>query len=270
MRERGTLKGMLGLLLGAVAAIAALPPSEPPSRSVAGVHVNWPLTAPETTVAPGAKLVVRVSSPRRRAQLSLVRVDGRGRALRTVARRTLRKGTFTVQVPVAVAGARYALRLNVAGHKRWSWITTPSAPAPAATPAPVATPIPTAQPQPLSFCGPEPPLPWTAFAASVATSAATVTAGEAIGYTVTNTGSGPMHDTGQNALQPEAQMGYGVPRPGDQGGPLPVGASVEHELVIPADTEPGRYRILRYLSYASCDVIATTGYRSALFEVLAP
>jgi hypothetical protein len=56
------------------------------------------------------------------------------------------------------------LRLNVAGHKRWSRITTLAAlPAPA---APVAT----------------------------------VTAGEAIGYTVTNTGSGPMLDTGRFAL----------------------------------------------------------------------
>ena len=141
MRGHGTLEGMLGLLLGAVAATAALPPAEPPSRSVAGVHATWPLTAPETTLAPGAKLVVRVSSPRRRSQLSLVRVDARGRALRTIARKTLRSGTFTAQIPAAMPGARYALRLNVAGHKRWSWITTPVPAAPA--PAPTSVPMPT-------------------------------------------------------------------------------------------------------------------------------
>jgi hypothetical protein len=260
---------MLGLLAGAVASIAALPPAEPPSRSVAGVYVTWPLTAPETTLAPGAKLVVRVSSPRRRAQVSLVRVDARGRALRAIARRTLRKGTFTAQVPAAAPGARYALRLNVAGHKRWSWITTPVQMAPSPVPAPVATAAPTVEPKALSYCG-DVWWPWTAFAASVSTSATTVTAGEPLTYTVTNTGQGPMDDTGRYELQPEGQLSQSWGQPGDHAGSLPAGASAEHEITIPADTEPGRYRVLHYLSYASCDMVAGAPFDSDVFEVLAP
>jgi hypothetical protein len=241
----------------------ALPPAEPPSRSVAGVHVTWPLTAPETTLAPGTKLVVRVSSPRRRAQLSLVRVDARGRALRSIARRTLRKGTFTAQVPAAVAGARYALRLNVAGHRPWSWIMTPVPVAP----TPVAAPTP--EPKALSYCG-EVWWPWNAFAATVATRATTVTAGEPLAYTVSNTGQGPMGDTGRYELQPEGQFTRSWGRPGDHDGALPAGASAEHVVTVPADTEPGRYRVLHFLSYASCDVSAQGPFRSEPFEVVAP
>jgi hypothetical protein len=249
----------------------ALPPAEPPAQSLAGVHVTWPLKAAETTLAPGAKLVVRVSSPRRRAQLSLVRVDARGRALRTITRRTLRKGTFTAMVTAATPGARYALRLNVGALKRWSWITTPrpAAPAPPPAPVPVATPAPTVEPKPLGFCG-EVWWPWSAFAASVATSVTTVTAGEPLTYTVTNTGQGPMGDTGRFELQPEDQLSHGWGKPGDHGGSLPAGESAEHEITIPADTEPGRYRVLHFLEYASCDMVAQGPFRSEPFEVVAP
>ena len=105
--------------------MVALPPAEPPARVVAGVQVSWPLSQPETSLSPGARLTVKVASKRRRSQVSFVRVNAAGKGLRTVAKRTLRRGSFTVSVPDATPGARYALRLTVAGRKRFSWVTTP-------------------------------------------------------------------------------------------------------------------------------------------------
>ncbi len=119
---------------------AALPAAHPPPRSVAGVKIAWPLTAAETSAAPRSSLAVKVRSSHRRAQVALIRVDARGRAIRAVARKTLRSGTFTVALPGA-AGARYRLALEVAGRRYWSWVTTP-APLHAAAPVPVPVPAP--------------------------------------------------------------------------------------------------------------------------------
>jgi hypothetical protein len=126
------------LLLLPASAHAALPAAHLPGTSVAGVKIAWPLSAAETTLAAGASLTVRVSSSHRRARLALLRVDGRGRAMRAVARRTLRSGTFKV-VLTAQPGVRYALRLTIAGRRFWSWIVTP-VPQAAAKLAPVADP----------------------------------------------------------------------------------------------------------------------------------
>ena len=140
MRRLLPLFGLVLLVLPATAE-AALPAAKTPPRSVAGVKITWPLTAAETSLAPGSSLAVAVRSSHRRAQLALLRVDGRGRAIRAVARKTLRSGTFSIALP-ATAGARYRLALEVAGKRYWSWITTP-VPLPAA-PAPVVVPAPPA------------------------------------------------------------------------------------------------------------------------------
>jgi len=72
-----------------------------------------------TQVSPGAKLSVKVRSPRRRVTVSLHRAGISGHLGKTVAKRTLRNGTF--RVPTKVEGI-YALRLSVAGKRYWSWL----------------------------------------------------------------------------------------------------------------------------------------------------
>jgi hypothetical protein len=67
-----------------------------------------------------------------------VRVDGRGRPMRIVTRGVLTSGTFTARLP-ALAGARYALRLEVGERRWWSWITTAGPLLPVEGPASEAT-----------------------------------------------------------------------------------------------------------------------------------
>jgi hypothetical protein len=113
----------------------ALPPAHVPPPAVAGVRLSWPSA---TTLLPGAKVTVRVRSRRRRAVLSLVRVDGRGTPTRAIARRTLRDGTFAATLP-SEWGATYALRATIARTRYWSWISTPP---PGGSIAPPAEPCP--------------------------------------------------------------------------------------------------------------------------------
>ena len=234
--------------------IAALPPAEPPARVVAGVQVTWPLSKPETSLAPGSKLTVRIASKRRRAQVSFIRVNAQGDGLATVAKRTLRRGSFTVTVPAAT-GARYALRLTVAGRKRFSWVTTP-------VPAPPA-------PAPHSFCGPNnPPQARADINGTVTPASATIQAGQTLAYTVGNTGPGIFTAAGAAVLVRE---GESPPNRPDFGPTtlLRAGEVSAQSTVIPADTAPGVYRLSAGISWASCDVIAATRLLSEPFEVLA-
>jgi len=114
------------LLLLGVAPGSAL--AKPPNRDVLraeGVRVNWPATG---TLSAGQRLTVKVESRRARVRLVLFRADAQGHVMRTLARRTLRKGTFSPVLPLHV-GARYGLRLAVAGHRYTSFITTSCPPA---------------------------------------------------------------------------------------------------------------------------------------------
>ena len=247
--------------------IVALPPAEPPAKVIAGVEVTWPLSKPETTLSPGAKLTVRVVSDRRKARLSFVRVDVSGKGIATVARRTLRRGSFTVRVPAGTPGARYALRIDVAGKKRFSWVTTPAAaPAP---PAGQPAPAPTSQPSspPLSFCGPDNP-PQTAqdMKPIVTLGATSVTAGDTLGFTVANAGPGVFSVTQTAVL-------HSTPRPTSFGAMAPMvklvpDQSTAGSLVIPADTAPGTYRLSATAQYVSCDTVNIFPATSAEFEVV--
>jgi hypothetical protein len=241
--------------------MVALPPAEPPARVVAGVQVTWPLSKPETSVLPGSKLTVRIVSKRRRAQVSLVRVDAAGRPVRAIARRTLKRGSFTVTVPAAM-GARYALRLNVAGRKRFSWLTTPapSPPAPMPVPAPTPTPVP--------LCAPDSTQRSEDINATVAVASASVAAGQALDYTVGNAGPGRLAATGSASLVPDGEPG---PQFGEWSSPLTdlaVGASAQRSTSVSAGTAPGTYRLSAIVMWVSCDTVNTTRFLSAPFEVL--
>ena len=203
--------------------------------------------------------------------MSFVRTNSSGRAMRVVARRTLRTGTFAVKVPAATVAARYALRIEVAGHRRFSWVTTP-APAPA-TPAPAPVPAATAtpEPQPISVCGDRTDRPWSAFQGAVRLAAARIRAGETLAYTLANVGQYELLDDQRQQLitdPPTKSYGWG------HGGPylvLNAGASREYTIAIPADTTPGFYRLLHEITVnATCDAPVPSIVKSEPFEVLAP
>jgi hypothetical protein len=83
-------------------------------------------------MTPGDVVSVSVRAGRHPVTIALVRVDSNGIGLKTVARKILRRGVFRVQLPPRFN--QYALRLTVAGHRRWSWINAttclPSDPGP--------------------------------------------------------------------------------------------------------------------------------------------
>jgi hypothetical protein len=137
------------VLLGALMALAApavARAAPPPARPVTGVKLSWPLKAPETTLAPGTRLTVKVVSAKRRSEVSLVRVNAARRAVATIARLRLRSGTFRATVPSG-DGLRYALRLKVAGRTYSSTILTPAAvPPPTVPPPPPSDPPPCVSP----------------------------------------------------------------------------------------------------------------------------
>ena len=125
---RVTVLSLLSALALAAPAAAA-PPNAAKLRAL-GVKVAWPATG---SLQPGHGVEVRVTSRRARSRVALVRVDTRGRVVRSVARATLRSGTFRAALP-ADAGARYTLQLAVGKLRYFSLITTPKAVPPVAAP----------------------------------------------------------------------------------------------------------------------------------------
>lgn len=252
--------------------MVALPPAEPPARVVSGVRITWPLAKAETVLEPGTKLTVRIASKRRRAKVSFVRVNANGKALATVGRRTLRRGSFTVTVPNATPGARYALRLTVAGRKRFSWVTTPIPVPPPAPPAVVAAPAPTSTPAPVmnGYCSEDnPPQRFEDINATVSPAAIAVRAGETLDYTITNVGPGVFSASGGAVVVPDGETASGVTlqNPFTR---LVAGASTKRTATVPADTEPGTYRLAGAVMYTDCDAIGPKRFVSEPFEVTAP
>ena len=199
----------------------SLPPAHPPAPTVAGVHVRWPAA---TTLAPGAQVRVIVHSHRRRAVLSLVRVDGRGTPTRAIARRTLRNGTFTATLP-GDSGVTYALRATIARKRYWSWISTP-APAP---PAPPTCPSDSAPIARLSL------------------GAASVARGGTLPYKVINLGKACITEGAPYLLDHQEGDGSWTTLPPP---PFPMyavlvppGTSYDKQASIPADAPAGTYRL---------------------------
>jgi hypothetical protein len=226
---RVALSSLVVILLAPAAANAALPEAHPPGKSVAGVKLTWPLKAAETPLAPGSKLTVKVRSSHRHAKLSLIRVDARGVPLRALARRTVRSGTFSVTLPAEI-GASYQLRVVVAGKRYWSWVTTWC-----------------------NLCGDtvtqvdpchsviEPP------SAEIRLGSTTVARGGSLSFGLANTGRN-CFDTGSGYTlehqQPDGTW-VQVPLPPHttEGYVVAVGGALALNARIPADADPGTYRI---------------------------
>jgi hypothetical protein len=236
---------VVSLVAVPAAAQAAMPPAHAPAKTLAGARIGWPLTRPATSLGPGSKLTVTVRSTQRRALLSLLRVDSRGIPTRSVARRTLRSGRFTVTLP-AEAGASYQLRVVVAGKRRWSWITTP-------LPAGVTLPPAPAAPTPPAgnlACD----IAWPAGQALVL-DPATVTPGQSFAYVVRN--GIPAIDVGARWERKDGDVW--VPFPAGQvesPSTRPVTfAGLERHATLPAGAAAGRYRLVETLDYnpPECD-----------------
>lgn len=236
---------------------AANPPKKSALRAV-GLRISWPISASEVNLRPGTRLVVRVSrvrgarTRRPKARIKLVRVDARGRAIKAVARRAMRAGTFVVRLP-SRAGARYALRLAVGKQRYWSWIAT-SEPA-----APVLEPI-----LPLSAC----PRPGPS-AGHARVDPPTGRSWDRLTVSLTNTGSSCL--TGGVGYGWERQLAGGrweEVRPDPYPAPaLPFGAAPgqtsTHGAFVWPELDPGPHRLVKTVEGNDGPLLL-----SARFEVL--
>lgn len=185
------------LLVGALLALAspaAAHAAPPPARPVTGVKISWPLKAPQTTLAPGSRLTVKVVSAKRRSEISLVRVNAGGRAVARIASLKLRSGSFRATVP-AGDGLRYSLRIKLAGRTYSSTILTPAAVPPPTIPAP---PLPSDPPPCVS----------PTFSLGLAPTSATATRDTPFPVELQNLGAATLHIDGPREW---SQPGWAVP-----------------------------------------------------------
>jgi hypothetical protein len=125
---------LLVLGYGAQQARATAVPTRPVALS--GLTVAWPASS-SITLAPNSRLRIAVRPTAKaartaRAQFTFVRASADGRALRVIARRTLRSGTFTAAVTASRA-ARY--RLAVSSGRMRRTVSVAIEPLPAAAPS---------------------------------------------------------------------------------------------------------------------------------------
>lgn len=226
-------------LLVALAAAAVLLIA--PAAEAAGPKVTWP---ERRTYAPGEKLTVKVVSTAR-VRVALVRESASGKVMRTVARRTLRRGTFSAAAPSA---GRYSLRVG-ARSRAFTVASGPAAPQP-------SEPLPCARSH--------------GDKAELRLAAPTVTAGGVLAAEVVNTSAAGclMGGVGYlfERLQPDGSWAR-VPTNLvfiTVGVMIEPGRSFPKQVQIPADFTPGSYR-LRDSVYGANGAIELT----APFEVVA-
>jgi hypothetical protein len=233
------------LLLAFGLSVSPAQAAGPPVRPAPGVKVTWPLKASESILDPGSPLRVKVVSARRRSQLSLVSVDAAGRALKVLAKTTLRSGLFRTSVPPTADGRRFALRIRVAGRTYSSRIVARAA-VPDTGPPPVFTgPIPT-------LC--QEPEPGRANLAGSVRNAPV--RGGTLDVEIVNTGQVEieLHEPYvwmlASALRPPALTFM------KSGRFLPPGGRVAYPVPVAADTPPGEYTLT---VHASAPGIACAG-----------
>jgi hypothetical protein len=209
-------------LVLALAAVLLIPTA---AAQAAGPKVTWP---EQRSYEPGEKISVKVksSTPVRAA---LVRESASGKVMRTIARRTLRSGTFKAKAPAA---GRYSLRVG----KRERDITV------AAPDTPVSSgPLPPAEP--FEPCRPD------GDTAELRLGATSVKPGGTLPLEVVNT-SGSCLTLGVGysfeRLQPD---GSWVTVPSNQifitlAVILSPGQTYAKQAVVPADAAPGTYRVV--------------------------
>lgn len=205
------------------------------------IRVSWP--SGHRTVAPGTRVPVRISQPRsseRKLTVSLLRISAKGRILKSVQRTRIVRGEVAVGIPDG-AGRRYSLRLLRGGKiVRRMTIRTPASVAP--KPAPAAP-------------SPNGGSTWPACAAGrvdgrIEFGAPSVVRGEPLPFAVLNTGEACFERVGVVGLerwQPETStwvtatmlslpqtLAYYT---------VPAGQSDRSAVAVPADAEPGTYRM---------------------------
>ena len=239
---RRFLLGLAGaLLLCPSSAHATLPRAHPPSASVAGAHVKWPLTKSQTQMTPGDGVSVRVHASRHPVTIALVRVNNNGTGLKTVARKTLRRGVFRVRLPPRFS--QYALRLTVAGHRRWSWINA-------------------------TTCLPSD----KASAATLTLGATSVAPGALLPFTVANTGGGCLFTDDGATLQQQLPDGtWKTQLPSrDHSSPVRLvfpGSSSPFTAEVAPEFPAGTYRLVKVLQQANSMPRPATTLISSPFAV---
>lgn len=211
------------VLLLALAAVLALP-----AAAQASLRITWPQ---QRTYAPGETLTVKVVSSKP-VRAALVRESASGKVMRTVARRTLRRGMFSAAVPAA---GRYSLR--IAKRARTVTVAAPAPPDP-----PPADPLP-APPSPTSCYAP------SGDRAELHLSATTVQPGATLPFELVNTSAACLLTGVGYAFERRLEDGTWEPVPTDQdfillGVLVPAGTSYARTARIPADFAPGIYRLL--------------------------
>ncbi len=212
------------VILIAIAAVLALP-----TAAQASLKVTWPQ---QRTYAPGETLSVKVVSTKP-VRAALVRESASGKVMRTVARRTLRRGTFSATVP---ATGRYSLRI---GNRARS-VTVASSPPSAKLPAPPGPPCSTA----------------TGDRAELRLATATVRAGDTLHFAVVNTSAGCLFGGAAYTLERLLPDGSWLVLNRDMPFPaiafiLAAGTKLDKQAPIPADAAPGSYRVTDSLTGAA-------------------
>jgi hypothetical protein len=208
------------LVLAALAAVLLVPTA----AQAAGPKVTWP---EQRTYAPGETISVKVQS-KLRVRAALVRESATGRVLRTIARRTLRAGTFKAKAPTE---GRYSLRVG----KRERDITV------AAPDTPVSSgPLP--QPtEPTEYCRPD------GDRAELRLGATSVKAGETLPLEVVNTSTGCLTLGVCFSIERLLPDGTWASVTGNQvcimlAVGLRPGERLAKQAVVPAGSPPGTYR----------------------------
>jgi hypothetical protein len=178
----------------------------------AHADITWPKA---TSFDKGDRVSVGVDFERR-ARVSLVSLSAQGKPLRTLARRTLRKGTFSAEL---TRFGKFELRVVVAGkrHKRVieAKLTCPN-----------------------DHPG----------AMSITLGATSVTAGGTLPYTLENISDACLDAGYFYGLERQAADGSWVPLPVAPAiavlMKLPPGGKLRKEAVVPAGSAPGHYRVV--------------------------
>ena len=200
----------------------------PTAAQAAGPKVTWP---EQRTFAPGATISVKVAS-KHRVRAALVRESASGKVMRTVARRTLRSGTFKTKAPTV---GRYSLR--VGWRERDITVAEPSTPV-------SSPPLPPAIEPQLPEC-----IHATADRAELRLGTTTVAAGGTLPFEIVNTSSGCLHIGLPYAFQRLLPDGTWVDAPTNLVFPLPLlligpRGSFTKQARVPADFAPGTYRVV--------------------------
>lgn len=209
------------LLLAALAAVLLVPTA----AQAAGPKVTWP---EQRTYATGETISVKVKSAER-VRAALVRESASGKIMRTIARRTLRNGTFKAKAPAA---GRYALRVG----KRERAITVADPDTPVSS-----GPLPPAEP--FEPCRPD------GDTAELRLGATSAKAGGTLPLEVVNTSKSCLTLGVGYSFERLLADGTWVTVPSNQifialAVILGPGQHYAKQAVVPADAVPGTYRVV--------------------------